>query len=266
MEQVLMREAAPLSEAQWALVDETVRRVASRVLVGRRFLSLYGPLGFGTYIVPLYTYAVQEAEPVRAKITRQLPLATVEQDFAISVRDLEAFNAGQPFDVAPVAAAASLCAAAEDRLIFHGDPAAGLEGLLTATGRQTAPLGDWATEGRAMADVAAAVALLVSAGFYGPYTVVVSPRRFAQLQHIEGRSGVMAAELVEKLAGALYLSPAVPDGQALVIAPQAQHVDLAVGQDMVTAYLETASMEHRFRVMETLALRIKQPAAICMLE
>jgi len=266
MEQVLMREAAPLSEAQWTLVDETVTRVAARILVGRRFLSLYGPLGFGTYIVPLYTYALQEAEPVRANIVRQLPLATLEHDFAISVRDLEAFNAGQPFDVAPVAAAASLCAVAEDRLIFHGDPAAGLEGLLTAAGRQTAPLGDWSAEGRAMADVAAAIALLVKAGFYGPYTVVVSPGRFAQLQRLEGRSGVLAAELVEKLAGALYLSPAVPDGQVLVIAPQAQHVDLAVGQDMVTAYLETASMEHRFRVMETLALRIKQPAAICMLE
>jgi len=52
----------------------------------------------------------------------------------------------------------------------------------------------------------------------------------------------------------------------LVISPKPQYVDLAVGQDMVTAYIETANMEHRFRVFETIALRIKQPGAICVLE
>jgi uncharacterized linocin/CFP29 family protein len=39
-----------------------------------------------------------------------------------------------------------------------------------------------------------------------------------------------------------------------------------VGQDLITAYLGPEEMGHRFRVLESLALRIKRPGAICTLE
>jgi uncharacterized linocin/CFP29 family protein len=44
-----------------------------------------------------------------------------------------------------------------------------------------------------------------------------------------------------------------------------QHFDLAVGQDLATAYLESRNLNHYLRVMETIALRIKDPGAICAL-
>jgi len=267
MDQVLMRDAAPLEASQWELIDDTVKQVAEQILVGRHFLKLYGPLGFGADVVPLYTYSVDKSAPVRSRIAKYLPLTMLHKDFIITVRDLEMFNQGQPFDTAPVAAAASFCAFAEDELIFKGDEEADLEGLLNAEGRQVMPLGDWEQEGQALADVAAAKSRLSAAGFYGPYAVVMHPRRYSMLQRVYGRRGIMEADLVAKLAEAgLFHSPAVPEERVLVLSPQPQYMDLAVGQDMVTAYVETAEMEHRFRVFETLALRIKQPGAICTLE
>ena len=265
MDKVLLREESPLDTSQWEKVDDTVNKVAKNILVGRRFLKLYGPLGFGAYTVPLYSYSTEGA--VRAKIAAQLPLKMISKDFIITMKDLEAFNAGQPFDLAPVAAAASMCAFLEDELIFLGDEESGLEGLLNAKGRTTATLGDWGTEGQALKDISAAIAKLTATGFYGPFAVVVNPMRYSQLQRVHGRRGIMESELIEKRSGAgLYQSPAIPEDKALVISPQPQYVDLAVGQDLVTAYVETAEMEHRFRVFETLALRIKQPGAICTLE
>lgn len=39
-------------------------------------------------------------------------------------------------------------------------------------------------------------------------------------------------------------------------------IDLAVAQDMITAYVGPEGMDHRFRVLESLVLRVKQPGAI----
>jgi uncharacterized linocin/CFP29 family protein len=259
MEQILMREAAPLEPSQWQAIDQTVKQVASAILVGRRFLSLYGPLGYGAYTVPLYTYVVKPGEPVRAEPPEPLPLTEVAREFAIQMRDLAAFQAGQPFDVAPVAAAAALCAMDEDALIFKG--------LLGARNRLKAPLGDWSTEGQALADVSAAIARLFANHIYGPYTVVMHPNRYALLQRVYGRQGILEEELLEKrVRGGVFQSPMMPEDRVLVIAAQPPFMDLAVGQDMVTAYLESSAMEHRFRIFETIALRIKQPTAICTLE
>ncbi len=264
-DQVLMREDAPLSSEQWSLVDQMVSKVANRILVGRRLLDLYGPLGFGAYTVPLYTYGGDDA--VRAKIAKQLPLVTLTQDFAISVKDLELMNGGQPFDTAPVAAAAARSARAEDNLIFNGDKKEGVEGLLSVKGHSTLKLSDWESEGGALQDVAAATAHLTAQQFYGPYFVVVHPMRHAKLQRVYGRRGVLEINLLEKQAsGGVFASPVMPEDKVLVVTAQPQYMDLAVGLDLSVAFVETANMEHLFRLIETVALRIKQPDAICVLE
>ncbi len=267
MENVLMRSDAPLTDAQWQLIDATVGEVIGRVVVGRRILDLYGPLGFGAYTVPLYTYNSANGEPVRAKVTRQLALSTLAKDFIITAKDLDLMNSGQPFDTGPIAAAATQLALAEDKLIFSGDADEGVEGLLTITGRQTLPLGDWNEEGQALADISAATATLVSAGFYPSYFVAMHPVLYTKLQRVYGRRGILEIELVEKQAtGGVFASPSIPQDKVLVIAAQPQYVDLAVGLDIATGFVESVSLEHHFSIMETLALRVKQPGAVCVLE
>ena len=267
MENILMRSDAPLTDAQWQLIDATVSEVIGRVVVGRRILDLYGPLGFGAYTVPLYTYSGADGEPVRAKVTQQLTMNTLTKDFIITAKDLELMNTGQPFDTAPVAAAVTQLALVEDKLIFSGDADEGVEGLLNVTGRQTLPLGDWGEEGQALADISAATATLVSAGFYPPYFVAMHPALYTKLQRVYGRRGILEIELVEKQAtGGVFASPSIPQDKVLIIAAQPQYVDLAVGLDIATGFVETVSLEHRFSIMETLALRVKQPGAICTLE
>ena len=267
MENILMRDDAPLTDAQWQLIDATVSEVIGRVVVGRRMLDLYGPLGFGAYTVPLYTYNSANGEPVRAKIARQLTLNTLTREFVIAAKDLELMNEGQPFDTAPIAAAATQLALAEDKLLFSGDAAEGVEGLLNVTDRLTLPLGDWAEEGQALADVSTATAKLVEAGFYPPYFVAMHPLLYTKLQRVYGRRGILEIELLEKQAkGGVFSSPSIPEDKVLVIAAQPQYVDLAVGLDIATGFVETVSLEHHFSIMETLALRVKQPGAVCVLE
>jgi len=267
MESILMRGSSPLTPEQWQLIDSTVSQVAQRILVGRRILDLYGPLGFGAYTVPLYTYPGGGESPVRAKMMRHLPMATLMQEFIITVKDLELMNSGQPFDIAPIAAAATQAALAEDRLLLYGDPEEGTAGLLNAEGRTILPLGDWTEEGVALTDVGKSIAALIGENFYGSYAVILHPMRFAQVQRVVGKRGLMEIDMLEKQAtGGIFVSPIMPLDKVLVVTTQPQYLDLAVGLDLAAGYIETVDLEHRFRLMETLALRVKQAGAICALE
>lgn len=48
---VLGRESAPINAALWNQIDEAVIGTARKLLTGRRFLSLAGPLGAGAQSV-----------------------------------------------------------------------------------------------------------------------------------------------------------------------------------------------------------------------
>ena len=121
--------------------------------------------------------------------------------------------------------------------------------------------------GRAFADVVAGVESLVERAFTGPYALVVSPRLYAQLNRIFGNTGVLELEQVEKLARrGVYPSSVLPEPAALLIDSGAQNLDLAVGLDLALAYVESTNLNHRFRVLESLALRIRRPGAIVSFE
>jgi len=72
---------------------------------------------------------------------------------------------------------------------------------------------------------------------------------------------------VEKLARrGVYPTAILPEPSALLADTGAQNVDLAIGLDMATAYVESNNLNHRFRVLESLVLRVRRPGAIVTFE
>ncbi len=278
MERFLDRDAVALSEDQWAQLDGVVVETARRALVGRRFIPVYGPLGAGVQTVPLHefegTYAgaadytgESECGTIRTSGARFLPLPVIHKDFLLLWRNVAAEGTGVPLDPAPAASAAAFTARKEDDLIFNGDAALGLDGILTAGGRHVLPLSDWGKVGNAFSDVTAAMERLGAEGFYGPYALAVPPALYAQMHGVHERTGVLEIRNVEELTTAGILrSPVIPEGRAAVVATGAQNMDLAIAQDLITAALGPEKMNIVLRVFEILALRIKRPQAIVTLE
>ena len=279
MPDYLQRAQAPLSPDEWAAVDSTVVRTAQSVLVGRRFINLVGPFGPGVEALPndiltgsgggqVDLLGENEGEALTIANRWFLPLPLLYKDFWVHWRDLESSRKlGVPLDVGKAAAAASATAQAEDRLVFDGEPALGLPGLRNVEGRQTLPMSDWGSMGKAFADVVEGVRVLTQAGFTGPYALAVSPRLYADLNRIFGATGVLELEQVEKLARrGVYPTAVLPEPAALLIDSGAQNLDMAVGLDLSTAYVESNNLNHRFRVVESLVLRVRRPGAICTFE
>lgn len=283
MSDYLLRDDAPLSAEEWVKLDGVVTGAASDLLVGRRFIHLTGPLGIGVQTIPVLTVddgqacthheqdcECAECECSKTQVTRRkfLTFPLIHKDFCLAWRDIEASKQmGWPLELGPAAAASAACARAEDELIFHGQLDCGYEGLLNAAGRNTVPLGDWEEPHKAFETIVAATEKLVSAGFYGPFAVVLSPTLYAKTQRVARGIGRLESKLIKGVAeGGLFRSPILSGNQGLVLSQGTHNLDLVVAQDLITAYLGPENMDHTFRILESLALRIKRPGAICTLE
>jgi len=269
----------PLREDEWARLNETVIQVARRSLVGRRILDIYGPLGAGVQTVPHDEYTgvspgavdivgEQETASVFTDARKFKTIPIIYKDFLLHWRDIEAARLhNMPLDVSAAAGAAALCAQQEDELIFYGDPKLGHEGLMNATGRLTVPLGDWTTPGAGYLSIVEATRRLNESGHYGPYAVILSPRLFSMLHRIFEKTGVLEIETIRQLASdGVFQSNRLRGDSGVVVSTGRENMDLAVAMDMVAAYLGASRMNHPFRVLESLILRIKHPDSICTLE
>jgi uncharacterized linocin/CFP29 family protein len=280
MSDYLMRDAAPLSAEEWAAVDNVVMRAAKALLVGRRFIELTGPLGAGTLAVPVFRVCSGHGEcdceegecscgcgegectcdATHISGRELLPMNMLERDFILSWHDIAANRKmGLGLELGPAGAAAAAVASEEDGLI--------LDTLLTAEGRNTVDLMDWDEPEGPLGNVVAATEKLVSAGFYGPYAVVLSPALYAKTQRVSQGMGRIVGKLIADVAeGGVFRSPILQASEGLVLSLGAHNLDLVIAQDLTTAYLGNEGLNHRYRVMESLVLRVKRPGAICTFE
>ena len=279
MADYLQRDQAPLTGAQWSVLDAAVVSTARASLVGRRFISLVGPFGPGVEALPSDTLSGtregwvdllgnEESEIIGVERRRFLPLPVIYKDFWLHWRDLETSRQfGTPLEIDKAAGGAFACAQAEDRLIFDGDSKLLLPGLRTADDRRTLPMRDWGREGQGFSDVVDGVRVLTDGGFTGPYALAVSPRLYAQLNRVFDNTGVLELEQIEKLARrGVYPSSVLPEPCALLVDSSPQNLDLAIAVDLAVAFVESTNLNYRLRVVESLVLRIHRPGAICTFE
>ncbi|MDL2236752.1 bacteriocin family protein [Christensenellaceae bacterium OttesenSCG-928-K19] len=262
----LSRESAPYSEELWKSIDTAVVDTAKRILVGRRFLSLFGPLGPGVTTLNVDTAKEEKFDNgiVRTSGRNYLEVPQLYNDFWLLWRDIEnSEKEGYPIDLSAAMSSAETVARLEDRLIFFGDKELGIQGLTNAAGVNKIKRGDWGTGEAAYQDIAKGLTLLNEKGYYGRYAIIMSPDIYLSLQRIQQGTGVMEIDRVEKMVdGRVFHTTALGMKKALLVCCEPQYMDLAVGQDLAVAYLELADLNHHLRVMETALPRLKSPEAV----
>ena len=263
----LARESADLSVEIWNRIDNAVINTARQQLTCRRFLKTYGPLGVGATTVAVDGVAKEEVleDGIGRIVGRtQLELPLFFEDFTLLGRDLElATQTGMPVDLAPAIVAAKKAARREDDLILNGNKALGTDGLLTVKGSNKVKRNDWSKGENGFADVTAAVSQLAKTGYLGRYALVVAPDLFLALQRLQPNTGMLEIDRIQKLIGDnVYMASALEPGKAVLVCAEPEYLDLALGLDLSVGYLEFADFNHTFRIMETAALRVKDPAAI----
>ena len=275
----LLRDDAPFDAKLWERIDNVVMQAARDQLVGRRFLSIFGPLGAGIQNINLDKLELNQdviadilgdQEPVTAKAVSRsfVPIPMLYKDFLISWRDVETEKqTGIPVDLAPAAIAANAMALKEDNMIFNGSEEFNYPGLMNIEGRQVVQKSNWMEGDNPFLDVAAAVEKLNAKGIYGPYALIMSTDAYLQMQRLQPGTGVLIIDRVRELIGRkVYRTPVIEKGKAVLVSCPSYYMDLVIGQDLVTGYIGPEKLNHTFRILETALPRIKRPAAVVTIE
>src|ERR1700749_3662515 len=132
----LHRELAPISDSAWAQIEEETARTLKRYLAGRRVVDVKGPAGSALSAVGtghLRTIAapadgiIANQREVKALVQLRVPFELSRQ----AINDVE--RGSEDSDWQPAKDAAKTIAFAEDRAIFDGYQAAGIQGIREGT-------------------------------------------------------------------------------------------------------------------------------------
>ncbi|MCS7111444.1 MAG: family 1 encapsulin nanocompartment shell protein [Ignisphaera sp.] len=241
-------EVEGLSSSERRYVLEQIVRVADSVRVFRHGLPTV-KVGRGVDAVPL--------EKAGARVV--VVLEEISRGFVITQRAIDYSRAAkQPLDIGDAIRAASELAMDEDRKV--------LEKLITTEGTVRLSITGWDEPGTAVAEVSKALQELLKNGVVGPYMLFVSPTRYAKLVAVYERTGVMELTRLKSLVKDVIAAPILPDDTAVVVASTPVVLDVVIGGDTEVEYIGPEDGVHRFRVWETIAVRVRNPRGIAILK
>ena len=258
----LLRDMAPIPKETWEEIEAEATQTLKLTLAGRKLVDFSGPHGIATGAVCTGRLTKLD-ESVRAGVEGSQvmvqPLVCLRTPFTLARAELEAHARGaEDADFEPVVQAARNAALAEDKAIFHGYPAAGIEGIIPASKDRTRTITtDFLEYPKRVAE---AVDALRIAGVSGPYAIALGPRCHTGLTTTFGPGGRPVIELVKSiLDGPVVWAPAV-DG-AVVMALRGGDFQLTVGRDFSIGYWNHDATSVHLYLEETFTFRSLAPEA-----
>ncbi|HZQ31864.1 MAG TPA: family 1 encapsulin nanocompartment shell protein [Mycobacterium sp.] len=231
----LYRELAPITELAWAEIELEAGRTFKRHIAGRRVVDVSGPSGPVTAAVS--TGHLRDVAPPSTGVVAHLrdskPLVRLRVPFTLQRSDIDDVERGsQDSDWDPVKDAAKKLAFVEDRAIFEGYEAAGIEGIRQTTSNATLTLPD---DAREIPDVISqALSELRLAGVAGPWAVLLSADAYTAVSETTEHGYPILEHLNRIVHGEIIWAPAI-DG-AFVLTTRGGDFDLQLGTDVSIGY------------------------------
>ena len=260
----LYRELAPISDAAWAQIEEETSRTLKRYLAGRRVVDVQGPGG-----VALSAVGTGHLRPIEASgdniVVRQRvvnALVEVRIPFDLDRRQIDDVERGaNDADWQPAKDAAQRLALAEDRAIFEGYAAAGIQGIRQGTSN---PVTSLPADVRDYPDaIARALSQLRLVGVNGPYSVVLSADAYTGLSETRDHGYPVLEHIKRLVNGEIIWAPAIAG--AFVLTTRGGDFALHIGQDASIGYLSHTDAVVRLYLQETFTfLLLTTEAAVAL--
>ena len=257
----LRRPLAPISSAAWSAIDEEARRVLKLKLAARKLVDFQGPLGPTAAAVTTGRIEKIEGDPakgVHAERREAQHLIDLQTSFELDRGELDSVERGaKDPDLDPLKEAASRIAEAEDRAVFHGFAAGGIQGITERSPHKPVQIPPKYEEyPRA---VATAIRDLHMAGVEGPYALALGPRCYEGLMQATS-GGYPVLKVVKNLIeGPVVWAPAV--NGAVVLSQRGDDYELTVGRDLAIGYLDHTAERVRLYFTESMTFRVLTPEA-----
>jgi uncharacterized linocin/CFP29 family protein len=267
----LLRSHAPIPTESWKAIDDEARERLTPLLAARKVVDFVGAGGWHRSAYSLGRSTVIDGPPpgvtaapgVRSLVRRIQPLAEVRVPFSVSRAEIDDIQRGAPDpDFDDLDRAAQVAAEIENRAIFHGWPAASVDGISQVSPYPSLALGKDCLKWPGI--VARGVDTLRRNGIGGPYSLLVTPDLYTKIVETTEMGGYLLFDhLAKVLGGSVIWSPGV-DGAVIVSARGGDFV-LDVGQDLSIGYSHHDADQVHLYIEESFTFRAVTPDAAFVL-
>lgn len=260
----LHRELAPISEAAWAQIEEEASRTLKRYLSARRVVDVIGPKGFDVSAVGT-GHLKKIASPGDGVETRQRKvkaLVELRVPFQLAREAIDDVDRGAAdSDWSPLKEAARKIAFAEDRAVFDGYAAAGIQGIREGTSNAVLTL---PPNVKAYPDaVAQAVSALKLAGCNGPYALVLGADAYTAASGGSDEGYPVFRHIEREVDGGVIWAPAIKGG--FLVTTRGGDFELDIGQDVSIGYLSHSGTTVDLYLQETFTFQMLTSEAAVVL-
>jgi uncharacterized linocin/CFP29 family protein len=260
----LHRELAPISDGAWAQIEQEAARTLKRYLAGRRVDDVKDPGGVG--LAAIGTGHLRNIDPpgegIIARQREVKSLVELRVPFQLERHAIDDVERGtNDSDWQPLKDAAKRIAFAEDRAIFEGYAAGGIEGIRKGTSNPVATLPANVVEYPDA--IAEALSQLRLVGVNGPYSVVLGADAYTALSETSDH-GYPVIEHIQRLVNKeIIFAPAIAG--AFIITTRGGDFDLHIGQDVSIGYSSHSNAAVSLYLQETLTfLLLTAEAAVAL--
>jgi uncharacterized linocin/CFP29 family protein len=251
----LHRELAPISAAAWEDIEAEARRTFERHVAARRIVDVPGPGGLQLAAVDTGHLDPIDSpgDGVIARLRRSHPIVELRAPFTVDRQQVDDVERGaRDTDWQPVKEAARQIALAEDRAVFEGYEAAGIQGIRASSSNQPmtlpAEVRDYPTA------ISQAVSTLRLVGVAGPYTLALGANAYTRLSETAEYGYPVRDHAARLLDGEIVWAPAI-DG-AFLMSRRGGDFELRLGQDLSIGYLSHDATTVRLYFQETLTVLV----------
>lgn len=260
----LHRQLAPISDMAWAQIEDEASRTLKRYLAARRVVDVSVPKGVDFSAVGTgHVHQIRgPSEGIAAQQREVKALVELRVSFELSRQQIDDVERGAlDADWLPVKEAARKIAFAEDRAIFDGYTAAGIQGIREASSNSglMLPANVKAYPGV----VAQAVNELRLAGCNGPYALVLGTDAYTAASGGSDEGYPVFHHIERVVDGGVFWAPAI-DG-AFVLTTRGGDFELDIGQDISIGYLRHSSTTVELYFQETFTFRVLTTEACVVL-
>jgi uncharacterized linocin/CFP29 family protein len=256
----LLREHAPITAANWKLIDDEARERLMPGLAARRLVDFSGPHGWEHSAVNLgRVESVTADDEIQAQRRRVLPLVELRSSFRLSRAELAAGDRGaEDVDLDDLNTAAQRLVVAENSAVFHGWESAGIEGIIPSSPHAPLERGE-DVEGWP-ACVARGVELLLRSGVGGPYGLALGREDWTLVSETAEHGGYPLFDHLRRiLDGPLVWAPGLKG--AVVLSLRGEDFRLECGQDLSVGYDHHDGESVSLYLEESINFRVLTPEA-----
>jgi uncharacterized linocin/CFP29 family protein len=260
----LHRELAPISDQAWAQIEQEASRTLKRHLAARRVVDVLGPKGLELSAVGTgHLHQIQApGDGIQATQREVKALVEVRVPFELTRQAIDDVERGATdSDWSVVKEAARKIASVEDRSVFDGYAAAGIQGI--RQGSSNPPLTLPSDVARYPGAVAQAVSQLRLAGVNGPYTVLLGAEAYTAVSGGSDEGYPVLQHIQRLVDGEIVWAPAIEGG--IVLTTRGGDFQLDIGQDISIGYLSHSNTIVELYLQEAFTFRLLTTEAAVVL-